>query len=213
VQKEEQMENRVFYIALGDSLTAGVGASAHERSFAASFFQSIKQTKECRYMNFGKSGRSSGELLQFLTDPQIRDLLKKATHITITTGGIDLIRAYQNNANLLGYISTIQTLKQNLKHILHNLTETNPNTHIFLMGLYNPGTPDHKLYKLANQLIQRINKFYEEIAKEFDAHAIDPMDSFLNKPHLLADEVHPNDLGYKVITDLFLSKQKLSVST
>jgi lysophospholipase L1-like esterase len=213
VQKEEQMENRVFYIALGDSLTAGVGASAHERSFAASFFQSIKQTKECRYMNFGKSGRSSGELLQFLTDPQIRDLLKKATHITITTGGIDLIRAYQNNANLSGYISTIQTLKQNLKHILHNLTETNPNTHIFLMGLYNPGTPDHKLYNLANQLIQRINKFYEEIAEEFDAHAIDPMDSFLNKPHLLADEVHPNDLGYKVITDLVLSKQKLSFYT
>jgi lysophospholipase L1-like esterase len=81
------------------------------------------------------------------------------------------------------------------------------------MGLYNPGTPDHKLYKLANQLIQRINKFYEEIAKDFDAHAINPMDSFLNKPHLLVDEVHPNDLGYKVITDLFLSKQKLSVST
>ncbi|RAK21172.1 lysophospholipase L1-like esterase [Anoxybacillus vitaminiphilus] len=207
------MENRVFYIALGDSLTAGVGASAHERSFAASFFQSIKQTKECRYMNFGKSGRSSGELLQFLTDSQIRDLLKRATHITITTGGIDLIRAYENNVHLLGYISTIQTLKQNLQHILHTITETNRNTHIFLMGLYNPGTPDHKLYQLANQFIQRINQVYEETAKDFNVHAINPIDSFLNKPYLLADEVHPNDLGYKVIADLFLSKQKLSVST
>ncbi|MMZ55152.1 hypothetical protein D1872_169930 [compost metagenome] len=36
------------------------------------------------------------------------------------------------------------------------------------------------------------------------------MDSFLNKPHLLADEVHPNDLGYRVITDLFLNKQSRS---
>jgi lysophospholipase L1-like esterase len=210
VQKEEQMENRVFYVALGDSLTVGVGASAHERSFAASFFQSIKQTKECRYMNFGKSGTSSGELLQLLlTDSKIRDLLKRATHITITTGGNDLIRAYQNNENLSGYYRTIQTLKQNLKLILHNITETNPFTHVSLMGLYNPGTPNHRLFTLANQLIRGINKYYEETANDYDVHAINPMDSFLNKPHLLADEVHPNDLGYRIITDLFLSKQKV----
>ncbi|EIJ78452.1 lipolytic protein G-D-S-L family [Bacillus methanolicus PB1] len=207
------MENRVFYIALGDSLTEGVGASTHEQSFTARFFQAIKQTKECQYMNFGKSGRSSGELLQFLTDSKIHDLLKRATHITITTGGIDMIRAYENNANFLEYVRTVQTLKQNLRHILHNITETNPNPQILLMGLYNPGAMDHKLYKTANKLIRRINKSYEETAKHFGAHTINPMDSFLNKPHLLADEVHPNDLGYKVITDLFLNKQKFAVPT
>ncbi|GED16156.1 GDSL-type esterase/lipase family protein [Aneurinibacillus migulanus] len=204
------MENRVFYIALGDSLTAGVGASTHARSFTANFFQAIKQTKECQYMNFGKSGRSSGELLQFLIDSKIRDLLKRATHITITTGGIDMIRAYSNNVNFLEYVRTVQTLKQNLRHILCNITETNPNTQVFLMGLYNPGPLDHKLYELANNLIRRINKLYEETAKQFGIHTIDPMDSFLNKPHLLADEVHPNDLGYRVITDLFLNKQSRS---
>jgi lysophospholipase L1-like esterase len=208
VHKEEQMEYPIIYIALGDSLTVGVGASAPDRSFAANFFQSIKQTKECKYMNLGKSGASSGELLQFLTDSKIRDLLKRATHITITTGGNDLIRAYQTNENLSGYFRTIQTLKQNLQHLLHIITETNRNTHVFLMGLYNPGTPDHKLFSLANQLIQRINKIYEETANNFEVHAINPMNAFLNKPHLLADEVHPNDLGYRVITDLFLSKQK-----
>lgn len=178
------MENRVFYIALGDSLTEGVGASTHDQSFTACFFQAIKQTKECQYMNFGKSGRSSGELLQFLTDSKIRDLLKRATHITITTGGIDMIRAYQNNVNFLEYVRTVQTLKQNLRHILHNITETNPNPQILLMGLYNPGTLDHKLYKIANKLIRRINKLYEETAKHFGVHTINPMDSFLNKPHV-----------------------------
>lgn len=207
------MENRVFYIALGDSLTEGVGASTHDRSFTAHFFQAIKQTKECQYMNFGKSGRSSEELLQFLTNSKIRDLLKRATHITITSGGIDMIRAYQNNVNYVEYVRTIQTLIQNIRHILHNITETNPNSEVFLMGLYNPGTLDHKLYKIANKLIRRINKLYEETAKHFGVHSINPMDSFLNKPHLLADEVHPNDLGYRVITDLILNKQKLAVHT
>ncbi|MFC3885922.1 GDSL-type esterase/lipase family protein [Bacillus songklensis] len=206
------MESRVFYIALGDSLTEGVGASTHDQSFTAHFFQAIKQTKECQYMNFGKSGRSSGELLQFLTDSKIRDFLKRATHITITTGGIDMIRAYQNNVNFLEYVRTFQTLKQNLRHILRNTTEMNPTTQVFLMSLYNPGTPDHKLYKVANKLIRRINRLYEETAKQFSVHTIDPLDSFLNKPHLLADEVHPNDLGYKVITDLFLTKYKFVCS-
>jgi lysophospholipase L1-like esterase len=198
------MENRVFYIALGDSLTVGVGASKHDQSFTAGFFQGIKQTKECQYKNLGKSGRSSGELLQFLIDSKTRDLLKRATHVTITIGGNDLIRAYQNNVSFSEYVRTIQTLKKNLRYILHNIIESNPNTEIFLMGLYNPGSPDHTFFKLANKLIRKINKMYEETTKQFSVHFINPMDSFLNQPHLLADEVHPNDLGYKVLTDLFL---------
>ncbi|WP_408011178.1 GDSL-type esterase/lipase family protein [Pseudalkalibacillus sp. A8] len=203
------MENQVLYIALGDSLTKGVGASAHERSFTASFFHGIKQTKDCRYINLGKSGRSSGELLQLLTDSKICDLLKRATHVTITIGGNDMIRAYQNNFNLSGIIRTIRTLKQNLEYILQSITDLNPDTHIFLMGLYNPGTSDHKLYKVATQLIRRINRIYEGTATQFGVNIIIPMDSFLNKPYLLADEVHPNDQGYKIITDLFLGNQRL----
>ncbi|MDQ0217856.1 hypothetical protein ELQ35_13800 [Peribacillus cavernae] len=204
------MDKRVYYIALGDSLTTGVGASTHDHSFTANFFQVIKQTKECQYMNFGKSGLSSGELLQFLIDSKTPDLLKRATHITITTGGNDFIRAYQKNVKPSEYVSTVQTLKQNLRHILRNLTETNLNTQIFLMGLYNPGPLDHKLFKLANKLIQRINHFYEKTSKQFSVHFINPMDTFLNKPNLLADEVHPNDLGYMVLTDLFLNKQRIA---
>ncbi|WP_180954804.1 GDSL-type esterase/lipase family protein [Bacillus sp. V3-13] len=205
------MENRVFYIALGDSLTEGVGASNHDKSFAASFFQAIKQTKDCQYINFGKSGRSSGELLEFVRDSKIQDILKKATLITMTTGGIDMIRAYGNTSNILEYARTIQMLKQNLSHILQIITEINPNAQVFIMGLYNPGTLDHKLYSLAQKLIQGINKLYEETAKQFGIYNINPMDSFRNKPHLLADEVHPNDLGYRVITDLFLNEQKFSI--
>ena len=200
------MENQVFYLALGDSLTEGVGASSHDKSFTDLFFQAIKQTNECQYMNFGKSARCSWELLEFLTDSNIRDLLKKATHITITTGGNDMIRAYRNNATFLEYVRTVQSLEQNLKRILQFITQMNPTSKIFLMGLYNPGLPDHSLYKIANLLIQRINKIYEETAKHFHVVAINPTESFLNKPHLLADEVHPNDLGSRVLADLFLNK-------
>ncbi|MET3697596.1 lysophospholipase L1-like esterase [Bacillus oleivorans] len=202
------MENRVFYLALGDSLTEGVGASAHDKSFTSLFFDAIKQTIECEYMNYGKSARCSGELLEFLTDSKIRDLLKRATHITITTGGNDMIRAYRNNATFLEYVRTVRSLEQNLKRILQNITETNPNSKIFLMGLYNPGHTDHSLYNMANLLIQKINKVYEETAKHFRVETINPMGSFLNKPHLLADEVHPNDLGYKVLANLFLNKYR-----
>ncbi|WP_243298024.1 GDSL-type esterase/lipase family protein [Bacillus litorisediminis] len=151
------MENRVFYLALGDSLTEGVGASEQNKSFTAHFFHAIKQTNECQYMNFGKSARCSGELLESLAESNMRNLLKRATHITITTGGNDMIRAYRNNATFLEYVRTVRSLEQNLKRILQLITQTNPNSKTFLMGLYNPGSTDHSLYKMANLLIQRIN--------------------------------------------------------
>ncbi|MBP3040946.1 hypothetical protein J9303_15770 [Bacillaceae bacterium Marseille-Q3522] len=202
------MKNKVFYLALGDSLTEGIGATQGQ-SFPEKFFRAIKQTQECQLLNLGKSGLSSGELLELINDPKMDEPLRKATHITITTGGNDMFRSYEKNAHFLGYIRAIQTLNQNLKQILRKITETNRNTNVFLMGLYNPGTIDHKLYKLANQIIERINNLYEETAKHFQVHTINPMEALSSRPHYLSDEVHPNDLGYHVLTDLFLTKHNL----
>lgn len=38
------MDNRINYIAFGDSLTSGVGASTEKCSFTYLYFQTVKQT-------------------------------------------------------------------------------------------------------------------------------------------------------------------------
>ncbi|GAB7386558.1 GDSL-type esterase/lipase family protein [Bacillaceae bacterium] len=204
----ENMDNKVYYVALGDSLTEGIGASKPERSFPARFFQAIRQTDACRYVNHGKAGRSSGELLQYLREPRVRMELQRANCVTITTGGIDMLRAYERGASLAGYMRAIQTLRDNLEHILELVRKFNPQTPVLLLGLYNPGSPRHGLFHFATGLLRKINRMYERTARVFGAGTVDPLPSFLNKPHLLADEVHPNDLGYKILSDLFVQKMQ-----
>ncbi|AMA73125.1 MULTISPECIES: SGNH/GDSL hydrolase family protein [Aneurinibacillus] len=201
------MENRVYYVAMGDSLTEGVGASSIESSFAAKFFKAIRQTPYCQYVNLGRSGMSSSELLQYIEKTPVREQWQKATNITITIGGIDLIETYKRKGSMADYFTTIYKLKRNVNQLLQRITFDNPNAEVMIMGFYNPGHPDDALYSFANMLLQKVNKIYGMLAKRYNSHLVEPFHDFLNKPHLLADVVHPNDLGYETITHLFLEKR------
>lgn len=200
------MQNHVHYVAIGDSITEGVGASDHSSCFSAKFFHAIRQTPECQYVNLGRSGMSSEQLLRYIEQSDIRDQLEKATDITISTGGIDLINTYKGNGGVADYIVTIRNLKRNVNQLLRQITQRNPSAHVMIMGIYNPGLADHPLYPLANMLLPRINNMYERLASQYRSRFVDLFGEFLNKPHLLADEIHPNDLGYEVIANLFVEK-------
>jgi lysophospholipase L1-like esterase len=214
---EDMMKNCIYYVAMGDSLTEGVGASSGDASFAAKFFNTIKQTPACRFVNLGRAGMCSGELLIYMQEPSILEEWQKATHITVTIGGMDMIKAYQEGElkeNFLDIIRhAIRQLKRNLDQILQLLRLHNPDAHVLMLGLYNPSQPENPLHLTANALLMVINNIYQEAANHYHTQFVDPFRNFLNRPHLLADEVHPNDLGHDVIADLMRSHYRQLVKS
>ncbi|WP_096439786.1 SGNH/GDSL hydrolase family protein [Alteribacter populi] len=201
------MQNETIYVAVGDSLTCGVGASAEEHSFPFQYFQSLKTTHSCKYTNLGCSGMNSTELQQYLEKKNIKKIWRRATDITITIGGNDLIRTYRANGSAWHFLVTTQKLKWNLHRIISNIKTHNPRVHILIMGLYNPGIPTHPHYHRLNTLIQRVNHMYACLSNKYSVDFIDPFHYFLDRTHLLADEIHPNDEGYRKISELFVAKR------
>jgi lysophospholipase L1-like esterase len=202
------MKNGICYVAFGDSLTRGVGASHEDWSFPNLYFKSIKQTDDCRLINLGQSGMSSTELLHFIQEPEIRKVWQQATDITITIGGNDLLRIYNQGGTWLRYMISLYALNNNLKQILQRICTSNSGAHILVMGLYNPGLPKHPLYVRGDSIIKKVNQIYAKIADAHQkVHFIDPYPHFLHKQSLLADDIHPNDKGYKMMSSLFKAKR------
>lgn len=61
----------IRYLALGDSLTEGIGADHPKRCVVSQFFDSLRHSAECQLKNFGISGTTSSELLRFTTKPSL----------------------------------------------------------------------------------------------------------------------------------------------
>lgn len=81
---------RLDYVALGDSLAAGVGA---ERGYVERYAEHLRDDTgaEVRVANFGVSGQTAPELLGILrNDPEVRGALRGAEVVTFNIGINDL---------------------------------------------------------------------------------------------------------------------------
>lgn len=198
----------IYYVAFGDSLTSGVGASIESKALIHKYFSGIKKGSGCKCINLGCSGMSSDELLLYILKPDIQTIWQKATDITITIGGNDLLRTYRNNGSLAHYLITLYKLKRNMQKLLCNFRLYNRNVHVMIMGLYNPGQPEHPLYNRCNFLVQKVNSIYANLSLQHGTEFINPYCAFLHQQDLLNDNVHPNDKGYDVMAQLLIAKRQ-----
>ncbi|MCH8051486.1 MAG: hypothetical protein IIC86_05650, partial [Chloroflexi bacterium] len=153
---------RPLYLALGDSLSVGVGASDEPtRGWVGLVSAALP---EWDLSNLGVSGDDSGELLfGGPLDEALRLIALRATDaeagnevgaITLEIGGNDLldiyfelvipgdcpsvIEALQREACVTALESALAAYRSNLTETLERLIEAAPETPIFLMTLYNP---------------------------------------------------------------------------
>jgi lysophospholipase L1-like esterase len=200
-RKGEAMNKPITYLAIGDSLTEGVGAVHKERSFVERYFRHIQHTPECKLINLGRSGMVSEELLeQLITSTDLKNLLPEVNEVTISIGGNDLIHLARQNASLFKVYQVSDQLIRNINTILSFIRERAPQTSIGLLGLYLPNVTDNKWLPIAKTYLRKINERYRHTAQSHNALMVDPFDLFYFKPELFADEIHPNDEGYEKIT-------------
>lgn len=222
-QKEELVSLK--YVALGDSLTEGIGDQEYEDGFAertSNYLENIRIAKNVDYENYGVSGDTSEDLLSLIrNNTSIRESIQGSDFISITLGGNDLNGAFLNssgiNANSSEYEEAYSEYEQNVDNILSEIESLNRNTVIYFFDLYNPysvtleGSEINEVFSSFNDTIyglefsnenSRIIEIeslfnYEESSSDESNYSIQDR----NHPYLYdKDWFHPNEDGYKLMT-------------
>lgn len=193
------------YLALGDSLTVGIGAW-----FGSGFVPLYKKRLEQHLhstvlvSNQGINGLTSEGLLSMIRyNRYLQNLIREADIITVSIGGNDLIRAARMSRGNLHSSLLTQTLNRcehNTKEIVSEiiaLKKDSSSYMIRLLGLYNPIPQSEAAY----QFVKQYNNFLISLNNKKVASA-PLLYAFQGRERelLFIDKVHPSSQGYRVIT-------------
>lgn len=204
----------ITYIAIGDSLTAGLGSSEENylriHGFVPQFTKYLREDNNVTVENYGIPGLSSTGLLALLTaDEALQNRLKTAGVISVSIGGNDFlqtIRSVPEGEDESALNLRMEVLKRTYQETYKLLRELNPDATIMLIGLYTPYPEGHELTDLGAKYAPLFNGFIEEYSDESNTLVIDPYDAFEGKSlewtHIAKDDIHPNDKGYTEIVKL-----------
>jgi lysophospholipase L1-like esterase len=194
------------YVAIGDSLTVGLGADLFAPGFVGRYAKDAATALQRPVIinKFAKSGATSGEILGALHAPMVSEAVRTSDIITITAGGNDLIDAaeiYLINQNEKNLFLALETAIQNIKamvdhiHFLHN-----PDHHQYIIRILNLYNPFPNIPQ-ANQWLQRFNAHLAEYTRFSHIKIADIYSAFQGRQSNLLHGIHPNDRGYEVIAD------------
>ncbi|RTE05815.1 hypothetical protein EJQ19_24100 [Paenibacillus whitsoniae] len=201
------VEKGIHYLAFGDSLTVGYGASEGHG------FVPILQNRLKSKLNVpvtlkhaGTNGATTGQLLEaIMSDAELQMEIQKATLMTITAGGNDLIQAaipffYEgDNAVLKAALHTYETNYRRMINAINKIRAgiTKPLL-IAVIGLYNPipQVPD------AAYWVQRFNLFLRKLEQPHLC-VVQVYDAFVGQAmrYISDDAIHPNEDGYEQVAN------------
>ena len=221
------------YVAIGDSLTQGVGDTTNQGGFVPLLAQSLTNETdfEVKAINYGASGNTSSQILSRMQEKkEIRKDLKQARLMTLTVGGNDLRKAVledTSNLDLDRFDKPAKRYVKNLKQIIDLARKDNPDLPIYVVGIYNPlylNFPDlTDLQTVVDQWNQRTE---QTLAAYKDVYFV-PVNDLLYKGidgksgvteweqgketvtnDALYDEdsFHPNNTGYEIMKEAVLER-------
>ncbi|WP_139490168.1 GDSL-type esterase/lipase family protein [Brevibacillus dissolubilis] len=189
-------------VALGDSLTRGVGDADGEGyvgKFRAAYEKASGQP--ITLTNLAISGIQSGRLKEQLQETTVQKLVQQADLILFTIGGNDLFQQSGGIADLDKEMldRAAVSLAHNFTQILTTLRTINPEAKIVHVSLYNPfGDTEAKADTTPPTLAW--NSTAADIAARFPNVVVVPTyDLFYQKEkmYLYNDHFHPNSDGYE----------------
>jgi lysophospholipase L1-like esterase len=208
-------ETPLQYIAIGDSLTAGLGASEVEYlrigAFVPSFVKYLREDeKETVYVeNHGIPGLTSTGLLTSIASSQgLQQVIKESDLITVTIGGNDLLQLIRDNeTSLQAAKEKLGDLAGEMNEIHSTLRSQNKSSAIFYVGLYNPYPEQHQYHDIAKIIIPMYNAHLQSLTDE-NTFFVNPYDSFIGYEtaytHIEKNDIHPTDKGYEKITSALI---------
>jgi lysophospholipase L1-like esterase len=197
----------VRYVALGDSLAAGVGSVAFAGYVAPFGLFLMKQLRRVvRTTNLGRFGLTSDQLLARLqTDAGVRKAVGGARIITVDIGGNDLLGCNFQPECLQGAVARFAA---NWAAILGEIRGLNPKADLLTMTLYNPVPPGDSRHAVSVAFLRQFNAVITDpdlIAQHRIRGVAAVYDAFVGHEcaytwFCLVGDIHPTDFGYRAIT-------------
>ena len=190
------------YVALGDSLAAGVGA---RRGYVDRYAEHLRSDTgaRVRVVNLGRSGQTSSQLLHALrNDPAIRRALGGAKVVTFNIGINDLGQAsssYENGTcggvhNEECLRAAVEEVEENWDAILEEILRLSSTRETIIRTTGLGYTP--RVDGVFEPYLDEVNRHIAASAAE---NSIPHAEIHLGGEGMSSDGVHPNDEGYGVI--------------
>ncbi|MTT32662.1 GDSL family lipase [Terrilactibacillus sp. BCM23-1] len=209
-EEKKNSSNTVHIVALGDSLTRGIGDDKGKGYVGDLKDMLIKKSKKkIQVTNHAIGGQTSSELLKQLKQPEVRRQLRQADIILISTGANDLFQggAALDHLNMSYFNSIEKRYLVNAKHVYSTLRSLNSHATVFHIGLYNPFI-DLEQSKLTSKMVSKWNVDNANLTRDYKKMIYVPtFDLFqLNvNDYLYSDKFHPNTKGYQLIAERVVS--------
>lgn len=221
------------YVAIGDSLTQGVGDTTNQGGFVPLLAQSLTNETdfEVKAINYGASGNTSSQILSRMQEKkEIGKDLKQARLMTLTVGGNDLRKAVledTSNLDLDRFDKPAKRYVKNLKQIIDLARKDNPDLPIYVVGIYNPlylNFPDLTDLQIVvdqwNQRTEQTLAAYKDVyfvpVNDLLYKGIDGKsgvteweqgkETITNDALYDEDSFHPNNTGYEIMKEAVLER-------
>ena len=230
----QNYKKSVHFVAVGDSLTEGVGDETKRGGYVPLVADALQQKYELTSVekdNYGVSGERSDQILKRVKkDSDLRNSLASADIITMTVGGNDLFQAFQKNLTAKTakqFDRSIKKYGKQVQDILSEMRELNSKAPIYIVGIYNPYYLNFPDIKAMQTVVDNWNDETKGLAKETKNCFFVPVNDLLYKGiatkdsqktgesssaevknNALYDEdnFHTNNLGYQLMATAIQEK-------
>ncbi|WP_420705984.1 SGNH/GDSL hydrolase family protein [Enterococcus sp. CWB-B31] len=227
----ENNKDIIKYVAIGDSLTEGVGDLTNSGGFVPILANEIKDRYNVNAVdveNFGKNGDRSDQILKRIKKSEdIQKQLGEADLITLTVGGNDLMKVIKGDVFNL----TVESFKKPLKNyqgqissLLNEIRKYNEAAPVYILGIYNPFYLYFPEIIEMQQIVNNWNDGTEETVSEQNNMYFIPINDLLykgvagdvgitgaeedtsskaitNNAIYEEDHFHPNNIGYQLMAN------------
>lgn len=209
---------QLYYLALGDSLTDGVGDEYNQDGYVgrlAGTLQTWSSISKVETDNRGKRGRRSDQLLKLIEKGHYDEELQEAGLISMTMGGNDVMKVVKQDLFHLkrdAFDAELLAYKKRYSKIIESIRAKNPTAPFLLIGFYNPFSIVTKETNEFDKIITEWNRIIKDLAsKDSNACYVSVEDLFDSNEELVyhTDFFHPNAKGYEKMTERIVESMKL----
>lgn len=212
-QIDDENAKQLHYLALGDSLTDGVGDEYSQDGYVGRLADSLltwPSISEVEVDNRGKRGRRSDQLLKLVKKGHYDEELQQAQLISLTMGGNDVMKVVKQdlfNLKRDAFDAELQAYEKRYSKIIDGIRAKNPTVPLLLVGFYNPFSIVTNEANEFDTIITEWNNVIERVAsKDSNACYVSVEDLFDSNEELVyhTDFFHPNAKGYEKMKERIL---------
>ncbi|MCO7127296.1 GDSL-type esterase/lipase family protein [Sporolactobacillus shoreicorticis] len=200
---------RPLYVAIGDSLTVGIGSTFFQPNFVKLYHRDLEAyyRTQIEQRVYAKNGATTEGIRHILAQPEVAEAVANASFITLTGGGNDFLKAGRKWMRTGDSSPIIEAAEQSMIHFdqmirfIDSFHANNPNPFIVrVLNLYNP------LFYIpnTNHWLEEYNKQLNDLERYPFVRVADIYRAFSgHEPQLLSfDRIHPNPIGYRVMAQV-----------